>query len=148
MKRPSTAMRFLTPKKLKYALLFNEDEKVLQFFISWRLKCYCRFIKLQIIFKFLKYCQNDTKMAWKAWKCYMTIFEGQRTRPVLNLTIYDDRTFSSCHIQYTNNILDPVSSYYFQSYKRLFQASNSNGNIRPNLLYFRTWGIHSKRYRR
>ena len=25
MKIPSTALRFLTPKKLKYAILFNED---------------------------------------------------------------------------------------------------------------------------
>ena len=27
MKRPSTALRFLAPKKLKYAILFNEDGK-------------------------------------------------------------------------------------------------------------------------
>ena len=27
MKRPSTALRFLTQKKLKYAILFNEDGK-------------------------------------------------------------------------------------------------------------------------
>ena len=27
MKIPSTALRFLTPKKLKYAILFNEDGK-------------------------------------------------------------------------------------------------------------------------
>ena len=25
MEKPSTALRFLTPKKLKYAILFNED---------------------------------------------------------------------------------------------------------------------------
>ena len=28
MKRPSTALRFLTPKKIKYMVLFNKDMKV------------------------------------------------------------------------------------------------------------------------
>ena len=41
---------------------------------------------------------------------------GQRTRPDINLTIYDDKKFSSCHIPYTKNILLPVSSDYFLSY--------------------------------
>ena len=27
MKKPSTALRFLIPKKLKYGILFNEDRK-------------------------------------------------------------------------------------------------------------------------
>ena len=30
-------------------------------FAPWRLKCYCRFVKIKIILKLLKYCQNDTK---------------------------------------------------------------------------------------
>ena len=28
IKRPSTTMGFVTPKKLKYAILFNKDRKV------------------------------------------------------------------------------------------------------------------------
>ena len=50
MKRPSIALRFLTPKKLKHAILFNKDGKVTQFFISRRLKYYCRFIKAKKIY--------------------------------------------------------------------------------------------------
>ena len=38
----------------------------------------------------------------------MTIFVGQRTRPVLNCTIYNDTKISSSHIPYTNNIAHPV----------------------------------------
>ena len=34
MKRSSTALRFLTLKKLKYAIHFNEDGKGTKFFIS------------------------------------------------------------------------------------------------------------------
>ena len=34
MKRYSTAMRFIISKKLRYAIFFNEDGKVTQFFIS------------------------------------------------------------------------------------------------------------------
>ena len=63
-------------------------------------------------------------------------FVGWRTRPVLNITIYHDTKFSSCHMPYTNNILHPVSSYHFQSNKKLFQAGNFNVNIRQNLLCF------------
>ena len=66
MKRLSTALRFVTPKKLKYAILCNEDRKMTRFFISRRLKSYRRFIKIKIILKPLKYCQNDPKMAWNA----------------------------------------------------------------------------------
>ena len=59
---------------------------------------------------------------------------GQRTRPDLNLTIYDETKFVSCHIPCTNNSLHPVSSYYFLSHKELFQAGNFNVNVRPDLL--------------
>ena len=75
-------------------------------------------------------------MVWKAYKCKMTIFVRQRTRPVLNHINYDDTTFSSCHILYTNNILYPVSSDYFQSDKKLFHAGNLNDNMIPDLLFF------------
>ena len=61
MKRPSTALRFLTAKKLKYAILFNEiwERDILLHF--WRLKCYCPIIKIKIIIKLRKYCQNGTQ---------------------------------------------------------------------------------------
>ena len=39
-----------------------------QFFISWRLKCYCRFINIKIILRLRKYCQNGIEMVWKAHK--------------------------------------------------------------------------------
>ena len=58
------------------------------------------------------------------------------TSPDLNLTIDDETKFSSCHTPYTNNVLQPVSSSYFLSHKKLFQAGNVNVNVRPNLLYF------------
>ena len=61
---------------------------------------------------------------------------GQRTRPDLNLTIYDETKFSSCHTPYNYNILHHESSYYFQSHKMLFQAGNCNINERQILLYF------------
>ena len=66
----------------------------------------------------------------------MTILVGNRTRPYLNVTIYDEAKFSSCHIPYTNNILHPVSSYYFLSDKNLFEAGNFKVNVRPDLPYF------------
>ena len=37
--KPQTAMRFLTPKKLRCSMMMG---KVTQFFISLRLKCCCR----------------------------------------------------------------------------------------------------------
>ena len=74
----------------------------------------------------------------------MTILVWQRISPDLNLTIYDETKFSSCHTPYTNNILYPVSSYNFLRHKTLFQAGNFNVNIRPNLLYFSIWGVYSK----
>ena len=58
---PSTALRFLTTKKLKYAMFFNEAGKVTQFFISCRMKCYRRFIKIKITLKFV----NIVKMVPK-----------------------------------------------------------------------------------
>ena len=64
MKNPSTALRFFTPKKLKYAILVKEDRKVTEVFIFGRMGCYCRFIKM--ILKLLKYCQNDIKMVSNA----------------------------------------------------------------------------------
>ena len=70
------------------------------------------------------------------------------TRPDLNLTIYDETKYSSCHIQYSNNILHPVSSYYFQSHKKLCQAGNFNVNVRPDLLYFSIWEVYSKPYQK
>ena len=73
---------------------------------------------------------------------------GQRTRPDLNLTIYDETKFSSCHIPYTSNILHTVSSDYFLSHKKLCQAGNFNVNVRPDLLYFSIWGVYSKTYQK
>ena len=61
---------------------------------------------------------------------------GQRTRPDLYLIVYDETKFSGCHTPYTKNILHHVSSYYFLSHKKLFQAGNFNVNERPDLLYF------------
>ena len=75
-------------------------------------------------------------------------FVEQRTGPVPNLMIYVDTTFSNCHIPNTNNILHTVSSYRFQSYKKLFQAGNFNVNIRPDLMYFRILKVYSKRYQK
>ena len=66
----------------------------------------------------------------------MTSLVGQRTMPYLNLTINDETKFSTFHIPHTNNFLYPVSSYYFLSCKKLFQAGNFNFNVRPDLLYF------------
>ena len=66
----------------------------------------------------------------------MRILVGQRTRPDHNLTIYDETKFSSCHTPYINSILHPATSYYFLSHEKLFQADNSNVNVRPDLLYF------------
>ena len=71
---------------------------------------------------------------------------GLSTRPDLNLSIYDETKFSSCHTPYTNNILHPVSSYYFLSNKKLFQIGNFNVNERPDLLYFSIWGVYLKTY--
>ena len=59
----------------------------------------------------------------------MTILVGQRTSPDLNLTIYDETKFSSCHTPYTYNILHLVSFYYYLSHKKLFQAGNFNVNV-------------------
>ena len=78
----------------------------------------------------------------------MTILEGQCTRTDFNLTIYDETKFSSCHIPYTNNILHPVSSYYFLSHKKLFQAGNFNVNVRADMLYFSICGVYSKIYKK
>ena len=78
----------------------------------------------------------------------MTILVGQCTRPDLILTIYDETKFSSCHSPYTNNILNPVSSNYFLSHKKLFQAGNFNVNVRPDLLYFSIWGVYSITYQK
>ena len=54
--------------------------------------------------------------------------------------------FSSCHtsIPYTDNNLHIVSSYYFQSYMKLFHADNFDVSIRPDLLYFSVWRICQK----
>ena len=76
----------------------------------------------------------------------MTILVGQRTRPYLNVTFSDETKFSSYHIPYTNNILHFVSSYHFSSHKKRFQAGDFNVNVRPDLLYFSIWGVHSKTY--
>ena len=73
------------------------------------------------------------------------MFAGQHRKPVLNMTMYNNTKFSSCRIRHTHNILHPVSSYYFQSYTKLFQAGNVYVVIRPNHLYFSIWGIWSKR---
>ena len=78
----------------------------------------------------------------------MTFLIGQSTRPDLNLTIYDETKLSSCHTLYTNNILHPMSSYYFLSHNKLFQAGNFNVNVRPALLYFSIWGVYSKTYQK
>ena len=78
----------------------------------------------------------------------MTILYRQRTRPSLNLTIYDETKFSSCNTPSANNILNPVSYYYFLSHKKLFKASNFNVNERPDLLYFSLWGVYSKTYQK
>ena len=78
----------------------------------------------------------------------MRILLGQRTRPDHNLTIYDETKFSSCHTPYINSILHPASSYYFLSYKKLFQAGDFNVNVRPDLLYFSIWGVYSKTYQK
>ena len=76
-------------------------------------------------------------------------FVGQRTRPVLNLTIDDDTKFSSFHIPYTNvnNILYPVSFFIlFPKLQRdfsgrLFQCQHKT--ISAILQYMR---VYSKRY--
>ena len=78
----------------------------------------------------------------------MTILEEQRTRLYLNVTIYNETKFSRCHIPHTNNIFHPVSSYHFLSHKKLFQTSNCNVNVRPDLLYFSIWGAHLKTYQK
>ena len=65
---------------------------------------------------------------------------------VFNMTTNNETKFSSCKIPYTNNILHPASSHYFRSHKKLFQAGNINVNVRPDLLYFRIWGVYSKTY--
>ena len=66
----------------------------------------------------------------------MTILMGKRTRPYLNLTIYDETKFSSCNTSYNNNTMHAVNSYCFLSHKKLFQAGNVNVNARQDLLYF------------
>ena len=102
MKRPSTALKFLKPKKLKYAILLNEDGKVTN---SGYLKCNCRFIKIKLIIKLRKYCQNCTLCGVE---CIKVLDDNFCRTADLNMTIYGDTKFSSCHIQYTNNILHPV----------------------------------------
>ena len=62
--------------------------------------------------------------------------------------IYDETKFSSCHTPYPNNILHPMSSYYFLSLKELFRAGNHNVNARPDMLYFSLWGVYSKIYQK
>ena len=74
----------------------------------------------------------------------MTILVGQRTRPDLNLTFYDETKCSICHTPYTYDIFHPVISYYFLSHMKLFQAGNFNVNVRPDLLYFSIWGVYLK----
>ena len=64
--------------------------------------------------------------------------------PIFFCSVYNETKFLSCHIPYTNNILRPVSSYYFLSHKKRFQAGICNVNVRPDLLYFSIWGIYSK----
>ena len=95
---------------------------------------------------------NIVKMVLKwCWRCksvIMTILVGRRARPYLNLTIYDEVKFSSCHIPYSNKIMHPVNSYYFLRYKKLFQAGNFNVNVRPDLQYFSIWGVNPQKYKK
>ena len=56
MKRPSPAKIFLTPKKLRIAIFFNEDGGKITI-LEGCSKCYYQFINVKIILRFRKYCQ-------------------------------------------------------------------------------------------
>ena len=49
MKIPSTGLRLLTSKKLKYAKLFNEDGKVTHFFIFLKVEVLIPIHKTNVI---------------------------------------------------------------------------------------------------
>ena len=99
-----------------------------------------KLLKSSSYLNFVNIVKMVPKWCWRQ-KVLMKILVGQRTRPDHNMTIYDKTKFSSCHIPYINSILHPASSYYFLSHKNLFQAGNFNVNVRPDLLYFRLWGV-------
>ena len=108
-------------KTPRYAIVFNEDAKVTQYVISWRLKCYWRFMKIkiipytsQILSKWYQDGVKGIKLLDDNFFCW------HRTKPDLNRTIYDGTKPWSCNIPYNHNILHPVSSYDFQRYKKPF----------------------------
>ena len=59
-------------KRISAAIFFQWDGKVTQFFISWRLNCYCRFINIKIILTYQilskwhqKWCVRKIIVTWK-----------------------------------------------------------------------------------
>ena len=89
-----------------------------------------------------KWCHNGVE----GMTVFGDTFCSKAHKALSKLTNYDEAKFSSCHIPFTTNILHHVSSYYFLSHKKLFQAGNFNVNVRQDLLYFSIWGIYSKTY--
>ena len=61
MKKPSTAMRFLTPKKLRYAIFFNNDRESDSILHFLKIKALLPNYNIKIILILCKYCQNGTK---------------------------------------------------------------------------------------
>ena len=98
MKKASTAMRLLTPKKLRCAIFFNNDgesDSILHFF---KFEVLLPNYNIKIILRLCKYCQNGTITVREAYNCLMTMFAGQHRRPVLNMTMNGKTNFAIYHI--------------------------------------------------
>ena len=118
MGRSSTSTRFLTPKKLKYAIYFFS-----MMVVKWRLSCFCWFINIKIIF--VKYCQNGTLKVSKVYNYKITFFAGQRTGISTTTHSFRAATYHILTISY--------SLWVFIISTKLFQVGNFNVGIRPHL---------------
>ena len=106
MKRPSTAMKSLTQKKLMYAIFSIAVGESQTFLHVSKVDVLLSIYKHQRLRKFCQEYQNDME----GMKLLDGNFSEQHRRPA----DLQRHTFSSFLISHTHNILHSVSSYYFQ----------------------------------
>ena len=134
----STTMRFLTQKK--YAVFFNENEKVTQFVISWKLKYNCRRIKTKWyvdfanIVKMVQKWRERQKIVW--WQFLLHSVQDQILISTHSLWFV---TYITLTISCTLRVL-----IIFSVTKSSFRQEHVN--IKPNLLYFSVLGVCLNRW--